>query len=58
MRTIQARSRIATRRGPSRLQIMLAAAWMIASLAIGGAMSAQASDQRASSPSSVTAITQ
>ena len=36
---------------------MLAAAWMIASLAIGGAISAQAADERASSPSNVTAIT-
>ena len=58
MRTTQARSRVATRRGPSRLQIMLAAGWMMASLLIGGALNAQALDERAASPSDVTAITQ
>jgi hypothetical protein len=37
---------------------MLAAGWMMASLLIGGALNAQAFDERAASPSDVTAITQ
>jgi hypothetical protein len=57
MRTRQARSRVAVRRGPGRLQIILAAAWMILSLLIGGLISSPGSGDRASTPTNVTAIT-
>lgn len=40
---MQTRTRVVARRGPNRLQIVLAAAWMILSLAFGGLMTAGAS---------------
>jgi len=33
-------TRVATRQGPSRLQVALATVWMIVSLAVGGIVSA------------------
>ena len=42
--------RVATRRRPNRVLIALAAAWMILSLAIGGAVQADASAQRQPAP--------
>ena len=42
--------RAATRNRPSRLLIALAAAWMILSLAIGGAVQADASADAAPAP--------
>ena len=56
MKYRQGHTRVAVRRGPTRLQVVLAAAWMILSLAIGGVISAQASDERAASPDSVSGI--
>lgn len=38
---MQSNARVAVRRRPSRIQMALAAAWLIASLAIGGMMAAQ-----------------
>jgi len=42
---MQPNARAATRTGPSRVLIALAAAWMILSLAIGGAVRADAGAQ-------------
>jgi len=38
---MQPNARVAARRRPSRIQVALAATWLIASLAIGGMMGAQ-----------------
>jgi hypothetical protein len=57
MRYRRGHARVAARRGPTRLQVTLAATWMILSLLIGGALSAQAQGEGASLPSSVTPIT-
>jgi hypothetical protein len=54
-RSIQPYTRVAARRGPSRLQVALAAAWLIASLAIGGAIAAERGTDRADSTTISTA---
>jgi hypothetical protein len=38
---MQPNARVAARRRPGRVQVLLAAAWLIASLAIGGMLGAQ-----------------
>ena len=38
---MQSNARVAARHGPTRLQVALATAWLILSLAIGGAVSAR-----------------
>jgi hypothetical protein len=38
---MQPNARVAARRRPTRIQVVLAAAWLIVSLAIGGMMGAQ-----------------
>jgi hypothetical protein len=40
---MQTFARVAARRRPSRLQVALASAWLIASLVIGGAIAAERS---------------
>jgi hypothetical protein len=46
---MQPRTRVAVRRRPSKLQIALAAAWLIASLAIGAAVTAESGPDRGGS---------
>jgi hypothetical protein len=45
---MQPRTRVAVRRRPGKVQIALAAAWLIASLAIGAAVSAESAPDRSS----------
>jgi hypothetical protein len=52
---MQPNARVAARRRPSRLQVALAAAWLIASLAIGSAVSAEPGPEGATTQTISTA---
>ena len=56
MRHIQTSSRAIVHRGPGRVQVALAAAWMILSLAIGTAISAQPGGDSTASQGTSSAI--
>jgi hypothetical protein len=51
-------ARAAARHRPSRLQVALAALWMVVSLAIGGVVGAQSSVDAAGTPPSISRTTQ
>ncbi|MBA2634256.1 MAG: hypothetical protein H0U86_14875 [Chloroflexi bacterium] len=51
-------ARVAARRRPSRLQVALAAIWMIISLAIGGIVGAQSAAETAGASSDISRTTQ
>ena len=54
---MQPYARLAARRRPNKLQIALAAAWLIGSLAIGGAVSAEPGPE-ASTTQTISTATQ